>query len=104
MAQGLALDAVGDAYLLASDRGMPDRSPALTLIKYGVQGEELWVVGHAGLATTATSCVSVGAPGGVWIAGSDASGRDYLVAKYVQSEPPATPGTPPETVAPAAVP
>jgi hypothetical protein len=104
MAQGLALDSDGNAYVLTSDRGMPDRKPVLTLIRYGVEGEELWTVGQAGLATTITSGVSVGAPGGVWIAGSDASGRDYLVAKYVETEASATPSIPPKTLTPAGVP
>ena len=93
MAQRLALDAAGNAYVLASVRGVPDRTPALTLIKYSAQGEEQWVVGHAGSATTANGGVSVGADGTVWIAGSDASGSDYLTVEYAQSERSAWHGT-----------
>ena len=85
MAQGLALDADGNAYVLASERGSPGRSPLLALIKFGPQGDERWVVGHAGVATAAGGVVA-GADGTVWIAGSDAGDNDYLIAKYFQSE------------------
>ncbi|MFN2165720.1 MAG: hypothetical protein ACK2U9_05625, partial [Anaerolineae bacterium] len=94
MAQGLALDAYGNAYVLASDRGTPGGDPMLTLIKFGSLGEERWVVRHAGSATTAGRGVAVGADGAVWIAGSDESDNDYLTAKYTESKRAASPKTP----------
>jgi hypothetical protein len=82
MLHDLAVDTLGNRYLMASSRGAPKRQPTLTIIGYNPQGDVLWTTQQEGLMTTATPGLSLDAAGNLWLAGTTADSEDYLVVNY----------------------
>jgi hypothetical protein len=93
MAQGLALDAAGNAYVSGASQGPPGQIPAVIVVKYGSHGGERRLFRRDEMATAANNGVYADAAGTVWVSGNDSDGRDYLTAQYVESANAAQPET-----------
>ncbi|MDZ7344556.1 MAG: SBBP repeat-containing protein, partial [candidate division KSB1 bacterium] len=89
MANALALDAAGNAYVTgASYRGQQGGYDYAT-VKYDPQGEENWVIRHQGPGDDIPRAIALDREGNVYVTGysekTPGADRDYLTIKYAQS-------------------